>query len=444
MGEGLNHRTLLEPWLEVSLVSNSSLWLCRFTALLWRRRLLRSLPPHWQRLRLQWRPEPPRPGPGLPVIARHRPAGPKWPERKRPRRPAGARHEASVGATPGCPGPRPGARGRPLVHRAPAQPDPHRPRAQEPRQCSTGRAAAAGLPGKAEAGQVPALWRLQPPLPLAAHAQWDAVAVAVRGRVHAAAVPGLRPGPGARGSWAAGTCPRRAAGPGSGPRRQPPRGAEGQPPGSQACGAPHLRGALPRAPDGRQTLGILEPARRRPLGSAQPHGPGDEPRGPDPLPCVGNTQQHALGRPTTGCPQFHCASLHFPSPYPQPAPTPPCPHPFLNGLNVKNPKVTGSRSSFLELEWRRQLPVSFPVQPIKGIEKLLCQHGVLDTTVQTCHPIGGTCGRGRTTQRATLNSAAGYVIWLLSLGSFMHLWLTGRNSIDENKISIVFPSIPNL
>jgi len=76
-------------------------WLCRITALLWRRRLLRSLPPNRQWLWLQRCPEPTRPGPGLPVITWHCPAGPQRPQWQCPRCPTGTWHESLHGTWPG-------------------------------------------------------------------------------------------------------------------------------------------------------------------------------------------------------------------------------------------------------------------------------------------------------------------------------------------------------
>lgn len=303
------------PWLRVFLFSNLSLWPCRFTALLWWRRLLGSLPPHRQWLRLQWRPEPPRPGPGLPVVAWHSPTDAKRPKRQRPRRPAGTRHEDSVGPGSGPPGPGSKTRYGPLMCRITPRSYPHGLGTQEPRQDGAGRAAAAGLPGKAEAGQAPALRRLQPPPPLVAHAQRDAVAVAVAvwGGLHAAPVPGLWSGPASRGGRAAQTFPRWASGPGSGPCCEPPRGAEEQPPGPKAF-TPHLCGALPWGSGEHKALGGFEPAPWRPFQPAQSHPPRNESRESDCIPGFRNTQQHALGRPATGCPLFHRKSLYFLSP----------------------------------------------------------------------------------------------------------------------------------
>ena len=278
------------------------------------------------------------------------------------------------------------------MRRAPAQPDPHKPPAQEPRQDGTRSTAAAGLPGKTEVGQAAALRRLQPPSPLAANARRNAVAVAVRGRVHTAPVQGLRPGPGAWGGRATRTCPRGATGPASDPCCQPPRGAEKQPPGPWACGAPHLRGGLPCSPGGHQTLGHLESCHGRPPRPAQRRGPRVEPRGPYHRPCVRDTQQHALGRFTIGCPLFTASPCIC---HPRtPVLLHPCFHPIWTAFKVKNPKVRGSRSSFLELEWRQEWPVLYPIQPVKDIKKLWCQHGVLDTRVQAYLPDGRTCGRG--------------------------------------------------
>lgn len=57
----------------------------------------------------------------------------------------------------------------------------------------------------------------------------------------------------------------------------------------------------------------------------------------------------------------------------------------------------------------------FPVQPTKGVEEFLCQRGVLDITIQTCHPVGGTCPCIEVGQpkEPTPSFAAGFVIsWI--------------------------------